>query len=182
MNTQISTVQLFRKAAKYYPLSGGGSDPKAFQKAFVEGYKEALKDLKNAPKDEFFVSLAEALRQLWPPGEKDGKYPWRESVVNLSRRLALLWDVRKLKQYSIDECLTVARKYVNQFEDNTKYMRTLKYFVLKEKPVRAADGKASYTHESVFADMLENNLINQMDEIPSDMFDLNSIDSGGELI
>ena len=42
----------------------------------------------------FFEELAGRLRELWPPGEKDGKWPWRDSVSNLSRRLETLWRDR----------------------------------------------------------------------------------------
>lgn len=45
-------------------------------------------------KKSFFEELAERLREMWPPGEKDGKYPWRDSVGNLARRLELLWADR----------------------------------------------------------------------------------------
>ena len=103
----------------------------------------------------FYTDLAKKLRELWPTGEKDGKYPWRESVFNLSRRLETLWRVRKLKTYTLDSCLTVARRYLAQFKDSTKYMQTLKYFVLKQNKLSNGDGTVKYTYESRFADMLE---------------------------
>lgn len=104
---------------------------------------------------DFFTRLAEALRPLWPAGEKDGKYPWRDSVANLSRRLYTLWNVRNLKEYTIEQCLTVARRYLAQFETNAKYMRTLKYFILKQGEIIDKAGLIRRTNESIFADMLE---------------------------
>ena len=103
----------------------------------------------------FFDELAEKLRELWPPGEKDGKYPWRDSVNNLSRRLKTLWNDRQLKDISIDDCLAVARRYLAQFEQNAKYMKILKYFILKQDKIILKDGRITYTNSSVFADMLE---------------------------
>ena len=104
---------------------------------------------------DFFTRLAEALRPLWPAGEKDGKYPWRDSVANLSCRLYTLWIVRNLKEYTIEQCLTVARRYLAQFETNAKYMRTLKYFILKQGEIIDKAGLIRRTNESIFADMLE---------------------------
>ena len=103
----------------------------------------------------FFDELAEKLRELWPPGEKDGKYPWRDSVNNLSRRLKTLWNDRQLKDISIDDCLAVARRYLAQFEQNAKYMKILKYFILKQDKIILKDGRITYTNSSIFADMLE---------------------------
>lgn len=94
-------------------------------------------------KKSFFEELAAALRELWPPGEKDGKYPWRDSVSNLTRRLEYLWSIRfptvKDGTYTIEQCLQVARKYLAQFEDNAKYMQTLKYFIMKQNASKFAD-------------------------------------------
>lgn len=112
----------------------------------------------NAPEQEgdFFEQLATAMRKLWPAGEKDGKYSWRDSVSNLTKRLKLLWEIRNLKQYTLDECLTVARRYLSQFEHNAKYMKTLKYFILRQNDrIVARDGQIHYIDQSTFADMLE---------------------------
>jgi len=103
----------------------------------------------------FYIELAKQLRLLWPAGEKDGKWPWRDSVSNLSRRLETLWMIRNLGEISIDTCLMVARKYLAQYEGNTKYMQTLKYFILKQSKIVQDDGAIRYTQQSQFADMLE---------------------------
>ena len=85
--------------------------------------------------DDFFETLAKKLRDMWPAGEKEGKYPWRDSVSNISKRLRTVWTIRHLENYSLDDCLRAARRYLSQYEDNVKYMQILK--------------------ESKFADMLE---------------------------
>lgn len=101
--------------------------------------------------EQYFIDLAAALRPLWPAGMKDGKYEWRESVGNLSRRLMALWRLRQLKEYPIEVCLSVAQRYLSSFENkDTKYMQTLRYFVMKEKHVKGAT-----IYDSKFADMLE---------------------------
>lgn len=129
--------------------------------------------------DDFFVKLAEGLRPLWPAGEKSAKYPWRDSVQNLAERLRNLWDIRGLGEYTIDACLTVARRYLAQFEDNAKYMQTLKYFILKQDHVVGNDGRIHYTSKSVFADMLESTSVT--DEW-NDVFEASNTYEQGELI
>lgn len=129
---------------------------------------------------DFFTELAERMRVLWPAGEKDGKWPWRDSVGNLSRRLETLWKDRDFKEKTIEECLMVARKYLAQFEDNAKYMQTLKYFILKQdKLVDKKTGRIRYINKSVFADMLESNSV--MEEW-GDAFESSNMFEQGELI
>ena len=106
-------------------------------------------------KEDFFKSLATKLRELWPAGDKADKYPWRDYVTNLTRRLQLLWQIRELTNYSLEDCLIAARKYLARFERDTKYMKTLKYFILKQKEVVDQVGKKKYINESSFADILE---------------------------
>jgi len=131
---------------------------------------------------DFFEELATKLRELWPPGEKDGKWPWRDSVSNLSRRLKTLWKDRQLKDISIDDCLMAARRYLAQFEENARYMKTLKYFILKQDKLIAENGRITYTNNSLFADMLEGKV-----EIGAGMDDewnaiLNGTEDIGEII
>lgn len=132
----------------------------------------------------FYVRLAKALRELWPTGEKDGKYPWRESVANLSRRLETLWAARNLPEIPIDTCVMVARRYLAQYENNTKYMQTLKYFVLKQGKIVGSDGGVRYIQQSQFADMLESTTDEDKNQAEwESMFEQsNTIDQGGVLI
>ena len=131
---------------------------------------------------EFFSTLAASLRELWPAGEKDGKYPWRDSVTNLTKRLKLLWETRQLGERSIEECLTAARRYLNQFQSNVKYMKTLKYFILRtDDKVMGKDGRVHHVNVSTFADMLESN----EQFVESSTIDLEKefeINMGGELV
>ena len=105
----------------------------------------------------FYTECAERLRELWPSGNKDDKYPWRDSVDNIAKRLKILWESRNLGEYSVDDVLQVARQYLAQFENDAKYMKTLKYFIYKSKTeVTGTDGKLSCRFESSLADGLEN--------------------------
>ena len=105
---------------------------------------------------EFFNVLAEKMRALWPQGDKDGKYAWREPVAALSKRLETLWSIRNLGKFNIDDCLRVCRAYLSEYEhSDIKYMQVVKYFVLKQKEVVDKNGRIRYISTSRFADMLE---------------------------
>ena len=108
---------------------------------------------------DFFDELATKLREMWPKGEKDGKYSWRGSQKEIVDRLKMLWAMRfKERSFTLEQCLVAARKYLANYEDNVKYMRTLKYFILKQpKVVDVKDGSLMWGQkQSVFADFLEN--------------------------
>ena len=143
-------------------LSEKGITPEEYVTlATFDGYLP-FKITRTEERDEFFEELAKKLRELWPPGDKiiNGKaYAWRDSVQNLSKRLETLWSDRfKDKHYSIEECLSAARKYLAQFEDNVKYMQTLKFFIWKQKDLVMSNGQIKHISESKFADILEGNV------------------------
>lgn len=100
-----------------------------------------------------FTGLAEKLRDLWPSGMRtiNGKeYSWRDSVPNLRNRLRTVWKLRNLDKYTDEDVLQCARRYLSRFEDDKKYMKSVKYFILK------ADGKEGMKQvHSILADMLE---------------------------
>lgn len=114
----------------------------------------------------YFEELAKRLIELWPEGLKDNKYPWRESVTNLTARLQLVWTDRKLtpEKYPVERCITVARRYVNQFTENAKYMQTLRNFVMKQDFV-GGTGTLIQTYKSMFADMLVSTPVGEEDYI-----------------
>lgn len=129
----------------------------------------------------FYDELAEKLIDLWPKGNKEGKFPWRDSKKNISMRLHCLWQDRKLPDYTIEQCTTVARNYLAQFADNNKYMKTLKYFISKRTEGHCSNtGRITYNYQSTFADMLESMPISAEDAV--DMTDLQDYIYGGELL
>ena len=172
----MTTIQLYEKAAKLYT-------DKRDQQIYVRGFLDSKKE-DTVTDQSFFRTLAEQLRPLWPAGEKDGKYPWRDSVENLTIRLKLLWEVKELKNYTLEECLTAARRYLNNYSDNVKYMKTLKYFILRQNErVVGKDGKIHFVNQSSFADMLTSQSDINAQEEWLDAFEETSINyDQGELI
>ena len=173
----METKIIYRKAKEFYPESE--AERNAYVRGYIDGSEESL-----MPSDTtFFSTLAEKLRDLWPQGEKDGKYPWRDSTKNLRVRLEFLWKERKFKdKYTLEQCLTAARRYLSQFETNTKYMQVLKYFIFKQGKIVGQDGKITYTYKSNLADLLEDNVNSTLTEM-TDLFDSTvSFEDQGELI
>lgn len=127
-----------------------------FLGSFADELLSSSEEQKKEKKNNYWENIAKDLREIWPSGEKDGKYSWRDSVPNLAKRLELMWSTMiPSKNYSKDQILTVARKYVSQFQESTKYMRTLKYFILKQDKLIGPDGKIHVKNSSLLVSMLE---------------------------
>lgn len=127
-----------------------------FLGSFADELLSSSEEQKKEKKNNYWENIAKDLREIWPSGEKDGKYPWRDSVSNIAKRLELMWSTMiPSKNYSKDQILTVARKYVSQFQESTKYMRTLKYFILKQDRLIGPDGKIHVKNSSLLVSMLE---------------------------
>ena len=157
---------------------------KNLQRAFIDGYLKCLSDSGSKKHDsDFFVSVATALRELWPPGEKDGKYPWRDSISNLAKRLEFIWKERNLgDKYTVDNCVMAANRYLNNFQNNTKYMKILKYFIFKQNSTAMSSGKMMCTYSSTLVDYLESNPVSSsMDNLDS-VFDFDYEMSQGNLV
>ncbi|MBQ3950200.1 MAG: hypothetical protein II661_06985 [Bacteroidales bacterium] len=170
------------------------------QNGFISGQdiesdlaKFKIRDYKLVPLQDkdFAEELAMKLRELWPAGNKKSydrkgnlmEYAWRDSVSNLTRRIQTLWDVRELKDYTLEQCLSAARRYLARFEQDTRYMQLLKYFILKQDKVVESGGRIRYVSKSTFADMLEGK--DAEDAVQSDWENLlygNDICEQGELI
>ena len=182
----ITQAQLIEKANKAFPTIPGEDPPVKERNAFMKGYIEAIED-ENVVSTDFFKQVAAGLRQLWPPGEKIIKgarrYPWRDSIPNIVKRLEFIWKERNFQnKYSVSDCLLVARKYLAQFESDTTYMQTLKYFVFKQEKLVSSEGKITYTYKSMLADLLADSpILNEDKEIES-LLEEDSLFEQGELI
>jgi hypothetical protein len=88
----------------------------------------------SSPDDEKKKSnaLAIELKNIFPKGKKDGTNQyWAEGQMLIVKRLALFF--RKYGEQSSEDILDAARRYVASFNGNYTYMKTLKYFIFKEK-------------------------------------------------
>lgn len=112
-----------------------------------------LKDVSN----DNLMALATQLRELFPKGNKDGtNSPWRESAALIAKRLVKFFG-RFGKEYNNPEKILAATKeYVDSFNGDYAYMRTLKYFIMKDEIKYAEDGKCYIDLVSDLATHMDN--------------------------
>lgn len=105
-------------------------------KEFVEDifFKSDMKK-KKEPYEQY-LDMAKAMQECYPKGYKEtdrGKYPWRDSVGIIAKKL---WSLKKKYPYltfTTEEAVDATKRYVESFADDTTYMATLKYFILSVK-------------------------------------------------
>ncbi len=107
--------------------------------------------------DSFFTQVATGLRDMWPAGNKDEKWAWRSPIPELVKRLKFIWaDHNVQEDFSVEDCLEAGRKYLARFEDNTKFMCLLKYFIFKQKTSGIAkNGVYRMAYESPLLNILQ---------------------------
>lgn len=113
-------------------------------------------------KDAEFTELASELRELYPPGRKEGTtYLWRGTTMEVAKKLKTL--VAKYG-YTLnhDEVIKATKEYISSFNGDYRYMQLLKYFILKS--TRDADGNIEIKSELM--SLIENS--GQIDEQKND--------------
>lgn len=81
-------------------------------------------------KDEF-QELAVKLMELYPEGRKPGTtYKWRGSVAEISRKLKNLVAKYNCK-FTEEQAIKATKEYVESFNGDYRFMKLLKYFLLK---------------------------------------------------
>lgn len=88
-------------------------------------------DSKVINKDEEFLELAEELRKLYPTGRKEGTtYMWRGTAAEVAKKLKTL-VVKYGYSFTKEQAVTATKEYIASFNGNYRYMKLLKYFILK---------------------------------------------------
>lgn len=96
------------------------------ESVFVESDKEdkSMEEL---------LEIAEVLKSIFPQGKKDGTSNyWAESKLLIVKRLKSFFK-RYGSEYTKEQILEAARKYVEGFNGRYQYMRTLKYFIFRDR-------------------------------------------------
>lgn len=86
------------------------------------------------PKNRDVSNLALKLRDIFPPGKKDGTVQhWKGSTNDIKNRLLSFFE--KYGEFTDDEIIEATSRYVQSFEKNGDYrnMRLLKYFIWKRE-------------------------------------------------
>lgn len=96
------------------------------ESVFVESDKEdkSMEEL---------LEIAEGLKSIFPQGKKDGTSNyWAESKLLIVKRLKSFFK-RYGSEHTKEQILEAARKYVEGFNGRYQYMRTLKYFIFRDR-------------------------------------------------
>lgn len=82
-------------------------------------------------KQDEFNDLANKLREIFPEGRKPGTtYSWRGSTIEVARKLKNL-VVKYGCEFTANEAIEATKAYVEHWKNDPKYMKLLKYFILK---------------------------------------------------
>lgn len=120
-------------------------------KETVQGILLDSDRLVNGKQDDF-ESLANQLREIFPKGNKAGtNYNWRGSTAEIARKLKNL-VVKYGCRFTEEEAIEATKAYVASFNGDYKYMKLLKYFLLKTPRNNNGDVEI----ESDFMTYLEN--------------------------
>lgn len=99
-----------------------------------------------------FEAIANKLREIFPKGNKAGtNYNWRGSTAEIARKLKNL-VVKYGCRFTDEEAIEATKAYVASFNGDYKYMKLLKYFLLKTPRNNNGDVEI----ESDFMTYLEN--------------------------
>ena len=111
---------------------------------------------KTIPKKQDVEGLAKKLKDIFPEGKKEGtnKY-WRGNVKEVVDRLRKFYKLYGTK-YDNNTIINATKKYVESFNGNYSYMRTLKYFIWKADKKVDSEGKGYIEEVSDLADYIEN--------------------------
>lgn len=84
--------------------------------------------------------LAKELKSIFPKGKKDGcNLYWTEGLILIKNRIRRFFEIFG-DEYSDEDIIDAAKRYVDSFQGSYIYMRTLKYFIFKcDKSTREPD-------------------------------------------
>lgn len=99
---------------------------------------------KGEKSDDDILALAEKLKEAFPTGRKDGTSNyWAEGKALIAKRLKAFFK-KYGTDYTNEQIVNATKKYVESFNGNYQFMRTLKYFIFKDRDVA---GEKEYTSD-----------------------------------
>lgn len=110
---------------------------------------------KAVPDKDRCMELASKLKELFPQGIKTGSTPWRGNNRDVALRLQKFFKLYG-NTWTNDEIYEATRKYVEHFNGDYTYMRTLKYFIMKSEKKTDEEGNSHIEDISELANWLEN--------------------------
>lgn len=111
----------------------------------------------NVEDESALTELSKQMREVFPKGIKDGtSSPWRESVPLLKKRLKKFIGLFGEEYSDPNKILQATKEYVEAFNGNYAYMRTLKYFILKDEVKVNEEGRRYVEQTSDLANCIAN--------------------------
>lgn len=88
---------------------------------------------KSVPKEDFIAPIAEKLMSVFPQGKKPGTpYYWKCNKREVTLKLKSFFKLYGTT-YTEEQILDAARRYVESFNGDYRFMRILKYFIWKKE-------------------------------------------------
>jgi hypothetical protein len=125
-NTTLDYILRVMKL-KNYILSDGSLNPLCLN--IVKGLSKSNTHNKIEKID---LSFIKSLQNIFPEGKKEGtNIYWRGNSSEVRKKLEMF--IAKNPHITKDDILNAAKRYVQSFNGNYSYMRTLKYFISKNE-------------------------------------------------
>lgn len=114
------------------PLFINGNKTKKFQ--ITESGTKTLERIDNKSFRELdtidYNTLCKEMRELFPKGMKPGtNTPWRAPTKLIEDRLRTFF--KRFGMYTEEEILDATKRYLNSYEIDDRFMRTIRYFIFK---------------------------------------------------
>lgn len=78
-----------------------------------------------------FESCYNRMKECYPSGSKQGKYPWRGSLSIFKKKMLAFFKENGM--YDEDDLVNATKNYVNSFNGDYTLMRTLPHFIIKQE-------------------------------------------------
>lgn len=104
------------------------------------------------------LNLAKKLKEIYPKGNRiigDKKYPFQEAERIIAQRM-MKFFLRYGEDFNDEDIINVTKTYVEQFENDNSFMKSLKYFIFKDEDKTDGYGKGYVEEQSLLLTFLEN--------------------------
>lgn len=113
------------------------------------------------------ISLAKQLKNLFPKGKKQGTNQyWAEGEAVIAKRLHKFYD--KYGKFDDESIINATKKYIEGFNGDYRFMRTLKYFIYAEKINAAGEQESTSDLLTYIENAEEENFNTSFDEMRYD--------------
>jgi hypothetical protein len=123
----------------------------------VDFIEEVIVDSEIPDSSKKLMELATELKNIFPKGRKEGtNFYWADGVALIVKRLKIF--IKKYGDiYTEEQIIKAAKKYVESFNGDYRYMKLLKYFIFKEETESSTSDLLTYIENAEEESDLKNN-------------------------